>query len=150
MASDDSHRSLNASSRRLGFRKAWIAWGMLLLFSAAGWMRAVDAWTDWRWLSLAGTQPGPLYLILSGALWGLVALAGVIGLLLRLKYGRAIALIAAVVLALTFWLDRIFFSHAPGSGGNTPFALLATLVLLGAAAAVLTTPEERQRLFRRG
>lgn len=150
MTIDDRDRPSSASSRQVGFRRAWIAWGMLLIFSAAGWMRAVDAWTDWSWLSLAGTQPGPLYLILSGALWGVTGLAAGLWLLLRLKYSRPAALIAAFLLALTFWLDRIFFSHAPGSGGNTPFALLATLVLLGSAVAVLTTPEERQRLFRRG
>lgn len=137
------------ATRRQGFRKTWLAWGLLLMFSAAGWMRALDAWVDWQWLSLAGVEPGPAYLVISGAVWGVLGLLSALVLLLRLRHGRAIALSGVVLIALAFWLDRLLFSYAPNSGGNTLFALLVTVVLLAAVFQSVTAPEER-RLFHRG
>ena len=127
-------RASRSRTLRANLRRYWLAWGLFLVFSAVGFMRALDAWTDWSWLSLAGVQPGPLYFIVIGLLWGVVSLGAAVWLLFGLPRSRQVGLSAALFMALTFWLDRLLFSRAPGSGGNTPFALLATLLLLGLAA----------------
>jgi hypothetical protein len=135
--------------KRFNFSSSWMAWGLLSLFSAAGWMRALDAWTDRYWLDMAGVEPGIGYFVVSGAFWGLVGLAGAAALLFRVPHSRKIAFTAAALIALTFWLDRLLFNRAPGSSGNMLFALLATILLLGAAAYYLTSRRERDQLWRK-
>ena len=115
----------------------WLVWLSFALLSAAGWMRMVDSITDQYWLNLAGVVPGPVYLAITGALWGLMGLVAAFWLLVRPASGRAAASIIAAGIALTYWLDRLFVDQAPLAGSNAPFALLLTLFWLAAVAIAL-------------
>lgn len=128
---DDPYTArISRAQRRFAAYRFWAAWMLLALFSAAGWMRMVDSLSDREWLELAGVQPGPLYLIISGGLWGAAGLIAVIWLLLRRQPGKIAALAAAIFFAASYWIDRLLFSRAAGSESNTAFALLMTFSLL--------------------
>ena len=124
-------------SRMLRRFHFWMTWLSFALLSAAGWMRMVDSITDRYWLNLAGVAPGPGYLAITGALWGLAGLAAAVWLLVRPTSGRAAASIIALGVALSYWIDRLFIDQAPLAGSNAPFALLLTLLWLAAVAIAL-------------
>lgn len=96
------------------------------LFAVYGWLRFTDAIINWYWLQFAGLQPGPLYLAVTGALWGLAGLAALIGYLSGRYWGRIIGLVAAFFFAVSYWLDRLLIGQPSGSMPNTVFALFLT------------------------
>lgn len=96
---------------------------------------------DWYWLDQAGITPGPLYLTISGAVWGLAGLAALVWLLFRLPWYRLVALGVALFIALTYWIDRLFVAQNPQ---NLVFAAGFTLFCLAFAILVLKPmPEVR-------
>ncbi len=149
MSIKEQHSPISGIRRLRDVYTYRLAWLLLVLFSAAGWLRMIDSLADWQWLNLAGVQPGPLYLVISGALWGLVGLAAALWMLFRRPWGRMAGLSAAVVIALTYWLDRLLFDRAPGSQSNIGFALLMTVQLLLVVILGLRPFAELRALLRR-
>jgi hypothetical protein len=117
-----------------------------VLLSGFGWLRMVQAIRDWNWLSFAAVEPGPLYLAISGGLWGAAGLLAVIVIWLWRPWSSLVGLGVALFYALTFWADRLIFSRAPGSQANAPFALLMTILCLGIVLLALRPFEELRRL----
>jgi hypothetical protein len=107
------------------------------LLSLGGWQRLAVSLSSWYWLTSAGVTPGPAYLAVSGGLWGLIGLLGLVWFLLRARAYRWVILAAALVYAATYWLDRLLISRADGLGANLVFASVATLVGLLYTALVL-------------
>lgn len=95
-------------------------------------VRVVTAITNWYWLDFARLTPGPLYLIISGALWTIAALIALIWILFRRPWHGLVAFGASLFIALLYWIDRLFISTYPNGTGNTPFAIFLTLFLLAA------------------
>lgn len=112
------------------------------LFSLSGWVRLAESILDWHWLTFAGVWPGPLYLALTGGLWGLAGLLGAVWLWQRRSGWRWAGMGVALFLALTYWLDKLLVAHLDTYGGNTLFAGLYSLLGLAFAAAVLRPWEE--------
>jgi hypothetical protein len=105
-------------------------WGLIfgfILLSLSGWVRLVVSTGEGFWLSRAGVVPGPGYLAVGGAVWGLVGLAVLTGMFLRLPRFEWFSWGAALFYALTYWADRLAFSRPDGAGVSLPFAILATL-----------------------
>ncbi len=147
---------LQTSSRlegRQGWRARplifWVLWFGYAFFSLAGWVRLFDTVVDWYWLSFAGIHPGPLYLAITGLLWGTAGLVPLIWMWQRWPWARAAALIVALFFALTYWLDRLLFRTAFGSGGNALFALLITALALAYVYAALRPLDELRALWKR-
>ena len=115
----------------------WVLWLGFAYIAVTGWVRLAAAITGWYWLNFTKMNPGPLYLAITGGLWGLTALAALIWLVLRRPGYRLVGMSAALFFALTYWIDRLFISTHPGGTGNTPFAILLTLLLLAYVALVL-------------
>ena len=128
------------------FRIVWLAFALI---SFTGWLRMVYTIQNWYWLSFARVWPGPEYLAITGAVWGLIGLFAVGSLWMNRPWSRLAGLGAALVYALTYWADRLLFSRAPDSQSNALFALLATLVALGVALLALLPPGGLQTLLRR-
>lgn len=105
-----------------------VAFGFLV-FTAAGWLRMIDSIADWYWLTLAGVSPGPLYLALTGALWGLVGGFALVWLLFRLPRRRLVSFSAAVLFAASYWADRLLIRN-PETATNDSFASIFTVILL--------------------
>lgn len=107
-------------------------------FSAAGWMRLVDTLNDWYWLDqVAAVTPGPVYLAITGGLWGVAALAAIIWVFLRLSRWRSGGLAMAVFLAATYWADRLLLTRTEDGFTNVTFSALLTILGLGAAVLML-------------
>jgi hypothetical protein len=131
-------RALPRPARRRGDSCAYaLLYLSFFLFSLAGWLRLGRTIADWYWLTYAEVYPGPWYLALTGAVWGALGLAAVLVLYFRYRWGRLLALAAALLMALMYWLDRLLVSQAPLAGSGAVFAALATLLLLAMAAALL-------------
>jgi hypothetical protein len=116
-------RSLAVWIIYLGF--AWLAF--------SGFVRMIDSIISWYWYTMAGIQPGPLYLAISGGLWGLCGLFALVWLWFGGARGRKAASAAAVFYAVTFWLDRLLVSRLAASNHTFP----ALLTLLGLAYILL-------------
>ena len=116
---------------------AWPLMLGLLWASLAGWARLVISLRDWYWYDRFGLQPGPGYLAVSGAVWGLVGLAALLWLGQRARGYTWAGRSAVVFLALTYWGDRLAFSRPDGAWVNLPFAVVFTLLALAYAFWVL-------------
>lgn len=125
---------MKRNKRSLGL---WLVILGFALQALNGWERLSTARASWYWLEQAGADPGPAYLIVSGAVWGVVALLAVLWLLLLGRAYRWVGLGAAVALLIMFWVDRLFFSQGGGLGANLWFAVVASLVSVGLAALLL-------------
>jgi len=99
----------------------------MLLFSISGWLRFGQALAQWNWLEQLGIQPGPLYLAASGALWGALALASAVGLWLRRLWAVRLSQITTLVIALSYWADRLLVVQPNGSNYNLLFSAILTL-----------------------
>ena len=115
----------------------WVVVLCFLFLSLSGWVRLVVSIGESFWLAKAGVIPGPVYLAVGGALWGLAGLFAVVGMFRRRLFPRIkwAILGAALFYAATYWIDRLVFSRTDGSWVNLPFAILITF--LGLAYTLL-------------
>lgn len=109
------------------------AWGLIRLFAALRW---------WDVLYEFNASLSPLYLSITGAVWGI---AGVF-LLWSIWSGKTWsrrAILASVVLWLAeYWIERVFF-QAPRA--NLTFALVSSALLLAVTFAI--TLNRHTRIF---
>jgi hypothetical protein len=126
----------------------WFLWLGFVFFALNGWVRMGYAILNWYWLSFSAIQPGPLYLAITGGLWGLVGLIALAWTVLRWPWYRLVGQCAALLLAITYWIDRLFIATSP-EGSNTLFAVLLTILLLAYAALVLRPMGELRSLLRK-
>ena len=118
--------------------RIWVFIFGMALFSAAGWMRLLDTLNDWYWLKeVAAVTPGPLYLAITGGLWGVAGLAAVIWVFLRLPRWRAGGLAVVVFIASTYWADRLLLTRAEDGFVNAGFSALLTILGIGVALLLL-------------
>lgn len=120
-----------------------------VLVSIAGWTRMIETIIEWRWMVYAGVWPGPLYLAAMGGLWGLVGLLGGIAVRLRRPGMRMAAFGVALLLALTYWADRVLVVPLNQYGSNGLFAAGFTLLGLLFAYAALRPWDEFRAFFKR-
>jgi hypothetical protein len=123
----------------------------LLYLSLMGWSRMILALADRSLLMEVGVFPGPDYLAVSGAVWGLLGLAAVVLLYVPRRWARMAVFAAGLLFALSYWLDRLILVRTPQAQANWPFALSFTLVLLVFSASLMVllsqseVPYGRQR-----
>ena len=127
----------------------WILFFGYALFSLAGWVRMIATVVDWHWYVLAGVWPGPLYLAITGGLWGLAGMTAVIWLWLRRPWARTASFIVALFFALTFWGDRLLVVSLNSYGSNDLFAAVLTLLGLIFALRVLRPLNEFRSIFKK-
>ena len=105
---------------------------MVLSLSAWGAIRLFAAWRWWDVLYEFKASLSPLYLSITGVIWGV---AGVV-LLWSIWSGKAwsrMAILASVLLWLAeYWIERLFF-QSPRA--NLPFALILSALLLAVTFA---------------
>jgi hypothetical protein len=117
----------NDGSERRGC-SVWVVMVGFAFLSLSGWARLVISMQSWYWLNRAGVDPGPAYLAVSGALWGLAGMAAFWWIWTQRRGYPLAGAAAALFLALTYWFDRLVFSRPDGADVNFPFALAATLL----------------------
>lgn len=108
-----------------------------LLAALPGILRAVQAGMDWDLLRSLSTQPGPLYLLLSGALSGLAAGFTALVLALRWRWALHTCGAAAVLLTLYYWMDRLLAAGGLDRFTGWPFAAGVNILLLAWVALTI-------------
>jgi hypothetical protein len=104
---------------------------VLLLFSLEAWLRLQQAIVNWTYLISLGAVVLPLYLAVSGAVWGIVSLAAAVGLWLYQRWAVMGTGIGSALFTVWYWLDRLFLAPAAGgSQANVWFAVVVNVVLL--------------------
>jgi hypothetical protein len=121
----------------------WIGFALFALF---GWARMIYTIQNWRWLVFSGVRPGPQYLVITGALWGLVGTAALVWMILHRPWHRLAGLAAALFFAATYWIDRLFIADNP-EGKGTFFASFFTFFLLAYVVLVLRPIPELRSLL---
>ena len=106
----------------------------------------------YNWEVLAGlfsstsSQPWlPVYLAISGLVWGSLGLPLTLGLWKGKSRTPYLYLAALVAYSLYYWLDRMFLAGYPQRNYNWPFALTVNLLILLYSLWTFTRP--RIRLF---
>lgn len=136
-----TRESIGGLRQRLRLQRGLRAWMFILgmaLFSAAGWMRMIDTLADWYWLEqVAAVTPGPLYLAITGGLWGVAGLVAAVWAFLRLPRWRSGGLAMVVFIASTYWADRLLLTRAEDGFFNAGFAALLTIAGIGLALLLL-------------
>ncbi len=122
--------------RRRTFSVRLLAYG-LLFFGVMGWLRVGQTIPLWAVLQALGVWPGPLYLAVSGALWGTFSTVAAVGLWLGLRWSRKFTIFTGLFIAVTYWIDRLFLARSSAARAPLPFALILTIVLLVYAFTVL-------------
>jgi hypothetical protein len=100
-------------------------------------VRAASALANWDILLDFASNPGPLYITISGSFWTLGGLAVLWAFLRRTRQARNRLLLYVFSFALWFWLDRLFLQAARP---NWPFILAATVISLGVVAVFTFHP----------
>jgi hypothetical protein len=128
-----------------------LAFGFLLL-SLFGWLRVWQSLEDWPWLVRYNATPGPVYLVLSGGLWGLMGLVTGVGVWQRWRWSFWYSTGAAVVYAAWYWVDRLALARSvvgqvnwPFAAGLTAFGLFFTFLVAAAELRTRTQPAEEIR-----
>lgn len=125
----------------------WVLWAGFLVFSLSGWVRLADVIYNWYWYTRFGIVPSPLYLALSGGVWGAVGVFPLIWMPFRRPWYRLVSLISALLYAVLFWLDRLLIVPARGEPNNDLFALLVTILLVVFVIIVIRPASEVQLFF---
>jgi len=100
----------------------------MLMFSLFGWLRLQQSVSSWVFLIQLGIHPGPLYLALSGTLWGMLGLTSAVSLWYCLPWSFIFSEGTAVMFVASYWLDRLALSHPAAGQSNLLFAIGLTII----------------------
>jgi len=121
----------------------------LLYLSLMGWSRLILSISDRDILLELGLVPGPFYLAISGAAWGVLGLAAAALLYVSRRWARWAVFLSGLLFALSYWLDRLFLVRTPQAQANWPFALFFTLVLLIFSASLMVLLSQAEGVYGR-
>jgi len=99
-----------------------------LYLALMGWLRLQQALVDWDLLLQFGARPGPLYLAIGGAVWGVLGLAGTVFIYTPRRWTRWAPLGIALLISASYWADFLLFTRSAEMMTNWPFALGVTLL----------------------
>jgi hypothetical protein len=115
----------------------------LALIATAGFLRMYQTIYQWEYLRLYFVQPGPWYILLTGALVAAGAATGLVGGWLYKKWSAKY--IRWMILAITvwWWLDYLLLTRTDVAFYNLPFRILVTFVYLIFVFLALAYQERR-------
>ena len=115
-----------------------------LLFSTFGWLRFQQATAGAAWLNALGISPPPPYIALTGISWGLAGLLAAIAIFLGWRSAPRLALAAASLIVISYWLDFGLFNQSPIQFGSLIVEIMVSLFGLLAAAFLPRLPGPRR------
>jgi hypothetical protein len=136
--------SANAKISRRRTFELWILLVVVLGFMIIGWLRLYETLVYWEWLERLGVMPGPLYIAVSGGIWGLMGLASFTGLWFRRRWAACITYLVLFVYLGFYWLDYFLFVSSPTSKSNVIFTVAASLAAIILVVGVLAIPRQRR------
>jgi hypothetical protein len=108
-----------------------------VLLSIYGWLRFQQSLALWDILRQIEMWPGPLYLAISGAVWGLTGLAAGLGLFFRRSWAANWARGSILFLAVWYWFDRQVLAQSEAARSNQIFMALLTAFVIAYTYLVL-------------
>jgi hypothetical protein len=120
--------------------------GVFLLLAIMGWLRLEQVVQSWDALNQRLVWPLPLYLAISGVVWGLPGLPAAWGLWFGNRWGRFFAGASGVFYPGLYWLDALIFRRSPERWVNWLFAVVATVIWLAFILVVLSRRSSRSYL----
>jgi hypothetical protein len=150
MSSSSPKRPSNRrrSPRWRTFSLLLVIFGLLGL-SIYGWLRFQQSLALWDILIRIGVWPGPLYLAISGAMWGILGFAAGIGLFLRKNWAVRFTQIAVLFMAAWYWFDRLVLVQSEAAQTNLVFMVLLTILAVAFTFAVLNKVERITKVKER-
>src|SRR5512145_311361 len=113
---------------RMGQWRLYLTAIPCFVLGAMGWLRFAAALREWNLLIELGARPGPLYMAIGGALWGLLGWGAVVLLFVHPRGGwdRPAVFLAVLAAAILYWIDLLLFTRPAEMLVNWPFALVTT------------------------
>lgn len=133
------------------FKRPFLAWFLMLeslLFSIIGWLRFQQALVYWDWFQPPFLSVSPLYLVISGVLWGVVGLTAVLMLWFRWHPAQLFAHLAVGFYVLWYWTDRMLLTASSDAQANLVFSIMVTLCLLLLSLAALYFLDKRDYFLK--
>jgi hypothetical protein len=122
----------------------WLLALGLLLLSLAGWLRVQFVLSAREFLIQTLVQPGPVYQVFLGMVWGVGGLVCAAALLLRARFAPALTRIMALIMAVWYWVDALALTRDPTARDNWPFMIGVTLFCLVFTFGVLALDRQKQ------
>lgn len=123
------------SKRSFSLKLLALGWLIAAILSS---LRFTQALSNWDLLLTFGEPVLPLSLAVSGVVWMVVGLICAGGIWFKQIWAGWLSMVAAVLFSIWYWLDRVLLTRSQTAQTNTPFALIATFVLLLIVGGILT------------
>jgi uncharacterized membrane protein YidH (DUF202 family) len=94
--------------------------------SVFGWLRFVEGISGWMFLQEIGPAVLPLYLLISGLIWGITGIVAAFGIWFHRRWALILLACGVGIFTLWYWLDRIILSANPDANSNWIFSLVMT------------------------
>ena len=119
-----------------------LAWGVLIL-TMFNVVRFSTALAQWDLILSFMKRPGPIYIALTGLIWGLGWLIAFLGLWFGSRWARTVTLSIAILYSTYYWIDRLIY-QSEGARKNLSFSLSLTIFFLISTAVILLLPGSRK------
>ncbi len=103
----------------------------VLIIAAFSWIRAAQAYLQWAFIADLQLSVPPVYILVTGLLFGAAGLPIFWGLWRGYRWGQWGALVFGLLFAGFYWYDRLRLAVSGIRSTNAVFAGGATLLLLG-------------------
>jgi hypothetical protein len=97
-----------------------------LFISVFGWLRFIEGVSGWQFLQEIGPAVLPLYLVISGLIWGFTGITAAFGIWFHKRWALILLTCGVGIFTLWYWLDRIILSANLNSNSNWLFSLVMT------------------------
>jgi hypothetical protein len=108
--------------------------------SSLGLLRFLDGIRNWNILASYAPAVLPLYLVLSGFIWGAAGLTAAVGIWFHQRWALILLCVDIAIFTLWYWLDRLLLSRSVDANFNWGFSLIMTagiiLYFIGSIFAV--------------
>ncbi len=99
---------------------------VMLFISVFGWLRFVEGISGWMFLQEIGPAVLPLYLGVSGLIWGITGIVAAFGIWFHQRWALILLACGVGIFTIWYWLDRIILSANPDANSNWIFSLVMT------------------------